>query len=200
MFSLFWWLPQSEDTLNCLPHLGSVSCLNVKSITPWTKTSKSSECQRLAGAGLLIVPTTNKILHKLDWAAPATTRKGETGRVQAASTAHLALAKLCTCFQATLYFPFPSKSFVGLLCPVSAPFNKFSAPSCYFWLSSKAKLGLGSPSGFVPEPYPSRPDPGQSHAAPDLQGSCAFHSSTRAVWAHTRMRNEHTMHCAINPE
>ena len=130
-------------------------------------------------------------VHKLDWAAPATTWKGETGRVQAASTAHLALAKLCTCFQATLYFPFPSKSFVGLLCPVSAPFNKFSAPSCYFWLRSKAKLGWGSPSGFVPEPYPSRPAPGQSHAVPDLQGSCAFHSSTNAVWAHTRMRNEH---------
>ena len=148
----------------------------------------------------MTVPTTNKILHKLDWAAPATTWKGETGRAQAASTAHLAVAKLCTCFQATLYFPFPSKSFVGLLCPVSAPFNKFSAPSCYFWLRPKAKLGWGSPSGFVPEPYPSRPAPGQSHMVPDLQGSCAFHSSTNAVWAHTRMRNEHMTHCAINPE
>lgn len=46
------------DTLNCLPQLGQVSCLKAKSISPWTKTSKSLGCQRLAGAGLLIMPTT----------------------------------------------------------------------------------------------------------------------------------------------
>lgn len=92
--------------------------LKGKEHRPMDKASKALGCQRLAGAGLWIVPTTNKILHRLDWAASATARKGETRRVQAASTAHLALAKLCTCFQATLHFPFSSKPFVGLLCPV----------------------------------------------------------------------------------
>lgn len=127
---------------------------------PMDQTSKSSGCQRQAGASLLIVPTTNKILLKMDWAAPATTRKGETGRVQAASTAHLAMAKLCTCFQATLYFPFPLSPLLGF-CALSKHLSTSSRlPAAIPGLSPRPSWGgevpLASCQNHIPadQPWP----------------------------------------------